>query len=50
MKQDYMKMIRVNDATHERLKKHGKFGKSFEDIINRPLWAWSEFTIRVEST
>lgn len=35
MKQDYMKMIRVNDETHERLKKHGKFGESFEDIINR---------------
>jgi predicted CopG family antitoxin len=34
-KQDYMKMIRVNDSTHERLKRHGKFGDSFEDIINR---------------
>ncbi len=35
MKQDYMKMIRVNDVTHERLKKFGKFGDSFEDILNR---------------
>jgi predicted CopG family antitoxin len=35
MKQDYMKMIRVNDETHERLKKFGKFGESFEDVINR---------------
>ncbi|HJT49798.1 MAG TPA: hypothetical protein VJ729_16580 [Nitrososphaeraceae archaeon] len=35
MTQDYMKMIRVNDGTHERLKKHGKFGESFEDILNR---------------
>jgi predicted CopG family antitoxin len=35
MKQDYMKMIRVDDQTHERLKKHGKFGESFQDILNR---------------
>jgi predicted CopG family antitoxin len=34
-KQDYMKMIRVDDDTHNRLKKHGKFGESFQDIINR---------------
>lgn len=35
MKQDYMKMIRVDDNTHERLKKYGKFGESFQDILNR---------------
>lgn len=32
-----MKMIRVDDDTHERLKSHGKFGESFQDIINRLL-------------
>ena len=30
-----MKMIRVDDGTHDRLKKYGKFGESFQDIINR---------------
>lgn len=34
---DDMKMIRVDDDTHERLKTHGKFGESFQDIINRLL-------------
>jgi predicted CopG family antitoxin len=32
-----MKMIRVDDDTHDRLKHHGKFGESFQDIINRLL-------------
>jgi predicted CopG family antitoxin len=36
-KEDSMKMIRVDDDTHERLKVHGKFGESFQDIINRLL-------------
>lgn len=36
-KEDNMKMIRVDDDTHERLKTHGKFGESFQDIINRLL-------------
>jgi predicted CopG family antitoxin len=36
VKQDYsMKMIRVDDDTHERLKEYGKFGESFQDILNR---------------
>jgi len=30
-----MKMIRVDDDTHDRLKQHGKFGESFNDIIKR---------------
>jgi predicted CopG family antitoxin len=30
-----MKMIRVDDDTHDRLKEHGKFGESFQDIIIR---------------
>jgi hypothetical protein len=30
-----MKMIRVDDDTHDRLKTHGRFGESFQDIINR---------------
>ena len=36
-KEDNMKMIRVDDDTHERLKTHGKFGESFQDIIDRLL-------------
>ena len=32
-----LKMIRVDDDTHDRLKTHGKFGESFQDIINRLL-------------
>ena len=36
-KEDSMKMIRVDDDTHKRLKVHGKFGESFQDIINRLL-------------
>lgn len=32
-----MKMIRIDRDTHERLKFHGKFGDSFQDIINRLL-------------
>jgi hypothetical protein len=32
---EYMKMIRVTEKTHERLKAYGKFGDSFEDILNR---------------
>jgi predicted CopG family antitoxin len=34
-KLDSMKMIRVDDTTHNRLKKFGQFGDSFEDILNR---------------
>jgi predicted CopG family antitoxin len=30
-----MKMIRVDDDTHDRLKQHGKYGDSFDDIIKR---------------
>ena len=30
-------MIRVDDDTHDRLKVHGRFGESFQDIINRLL-------------
>jgi predicted CopG family antitoxin len=30
-----MKMIRVDDETHNRLKKYGKFGESFQDILNK---------------
>ena len=30
-------MIGVGDDTHERLKVHGKFGESLQDIINRLL-------------
>jgi predicted CopG family antitoxin len=33
--QEYMKMIRVDDDVHERLKKYGKFGESFQDILVR---------------
>jgi predicted CopG family antitoxin len=33
--QEYMKMIRVEDDVHDRLKKHGKFGESFQDILVR---------------
>jgi predicted CopG family antitoxin len=36
-KMELVKMIRVDDDTHERLKVHGKFGESFQDIINRLL-------------
>ena len=32
---DSMKMIRIDDDTHDRLKQHSKFGESFDDIINR---------------
>ena len=28
-------MIRVGDDTHDRLKRHGRFGESFYDILNR---------------
>lgn len=35
IRSDSMKMIRVDDDTHDRLKQHGKFGESFDDIINR---------------
>ena len=30
-----MKMIRIDDDTHDRLKQPGKYGVSFDDIIKR---------------
>lgn len=32
---ELVKTLKIGEKTHERLKKHGKFGDSFEDIINR---------------
>jgi hypothetical protein len=29
------KNISINDETHERLKKHGRYGDSFDSILNR---------------
>ena len=34
-KTDTVKTLKIGERTHERLKKHGRFGDSFEDIINR---------------
>jgi predicted CopG family antitoxin len=30
-----MKTLKIGQKTHDRLKKHGQFGESFEDVINR---------------
>ncbi len=30
-----VKMLRIDDATHDRLKTFGQFGDSFQDILNR---------------
>lgn len=30
-----MKMVKLKDETHTRLKKYGQFEDSFDDIINR---------------
>jgi predicted CopG family antitoxin len=32
---DMVKTLKIGDNTHERLKKFGQFGDSFEDILNR---------------
>jgi hypothetical protein len=32
-----VKMVKLSDLTHERLKKYGKFGDSYDDIIARLL-------------
>jgi predicted CopG family antitoxin len=34
-KKELVKTLKINDDTHERLKKHGRFGDSFDDILNR---------------
>jgi hypothetical protein len=34
-KKELVKSLKINDATHERLKRHGRFGDSFDDILNR---------------
>lgn len=34
-KPELVKTLKIGEKTHERLKKHGRFGDSFEDIINR---------------
>ena len=31
------KNLNVSDDTYERLKSHGKFGESFDELINRIL-------------
>jgi predicted CopG family antitoxin len=33
-----MKMIKVGDDTYDRLKRHGRFGKFFYDILNRLMY------------
>ena len=32
---ELVKTLKISEATHDRLKKHGKFGDSFDDILNR---------------
>jgi hypothetical protein len=32
-----IKIVKLKDETHQRLKKHGKFEDSFDDIVNRIL-------------
>jgi predicted CopG family antitoxin len=32
---DVVKTLKINEDTHERLKKHGHFGDSFDDVLNR---------------
>jgi predicted CopG family antitoxin len=32
---ELVKTLKINEDTHERLKKHGKFGDSFDDVLNR---------------
>jgi predicted CopG family antitoxin len=32
-----IKIIKLKDETHQRLKKHGRFEDSFDDIVNRLL-------------
>jgi len=32
---ELVKTLKINENTHERLKKHGKFGDSFDDVLNR---------------
>ena len=32
---ELVKTLKINEDTHERLKKYGKFGESFDDLLNR---------------
>ena len=32
-----VKLVKLKDTTHERLKKHGKFEDTYDDIITRLL-------------
>lgn len=32
-----MKIVKLKDETHSRLKKHGKYEDSFDDIVTRLL-------------
>lgn len=32
-----VKIVKLKDETHARLKKHGQFEDSFDDIVNRVL-------------
>jgi predicted CopG family antitoxin len=32
-----VKTLKIEDSTHTRLKKHGRFGESFDDLLNRLL-------------
>jgi predicted CopG family antitoxin len=34
-KKELVKTLKINDDTHECLKTHGRFGDSFDDILNR---------------
>ena len=43
-----VKMLRIDDATHDRLKKYGQFGDSFQDILNR-LMDMAETQTQTES-
>ena len=36
-KEEMVKTLKISERTHERLKKHGQFGDSFDDILNRLL-------------
>ena len=37
------KNLNVSDGTYDRLKKHGQFGESFDELINRILDENEEF-------
>ena len=32
-----VKTLKIEDSTHARLKEHGRFGESFDDLLNRLL-------------